>query len=123
MPRVYNDSDATGSAGAHSHGIPNSGTHNHTISSGGSHNHGGTTGINNLPSPSVSYPPPGPQNWAENTHTHPIASDGSHSHGGTTGAGGDHNHGGTSGVGSHTHSISLDGNFHPVAVACKIIAT
>ncbi len=79
----------------HSHGIPNSGTHSHSIPSQAL-----STGPNTFPSPSISYPPPGPQNWAENTHTHPIPS---HDHGGTQG-GGDHNHGGTSSNGDSIFS-------------------
>jgi hypothetical protein len=118
-----------GGGETHDHGnVNDNGSHNH---SSPSHQHGvnadnanhghGFTGLNNLPSPGVSYPPAGPQNWAENTHTH-----------GTSNANATHSHGGvtaffsvsTDNNGNHGHSTNAAGHlptFSELAYIIRVI--
>lgn len=124
---THSHGGATGSAGGHSHGIPNDGNHNHAIPGDGSHSHGGATGTEQAFGSGGGGAPGGGNaellfTSGDSDHRHSISGDGSHSHGGATGFNGSHSHGGTNGVGNHSHSIGSDGTLHPFAVTIKIIA-
>ena len=108
---VNMDGDHGHSSPPHQHGIP---------SDNANHGHG-PTGPNTLPSPGVSYPPAGIQNWAEDTHTHLVNSaNATHEHTGLTGffiLNADNN-------GDHDHTTNLAGHlptFSEVAYIVRVI--